>query len=74
MGAGLAEGCEYECGDTVTAIMFFGVGGAAVGGLFGLMVDWLIPGRQTLFGGTTIVVKPILSPTKKAVDVAIRWR
>ena len=47
--------------------------GAPVGGLLGLMVDSFIPGRQTLFGGSTTVVTPVLTPDKKAIDVAIRW-
>ena len=50
------------------------VAGGIVGGLLGMMVDGLNLGRQTLHGGDTIVVKPILSPTKKAVDFALRWR
>jgi hypothetical protein len=73
-GSLVASICEYECSDKGIAILSFGVGGAAVGGLFGLMVDSLIHGRQTLFGGSTTVVTPVITPTKKAIDVAIRWR
>ena len=50
------------------------VAGGIVGGLLGMMVDGLNPGRQTLFGGSTTVVTPVITPTTKAVDVAIRWR
>jgi hypothetical protein len=39
-----------------------------------MMVDALIPGRQTLFGGSTTVVTPVITPNRKAIDVAIRWR
>ena len=49
-------------------------GGALVGGLFGMMVDALIPGRETLVVGGTTVVTPVITPTKKAIDVAIRLR
>lgn len=48
--------------------------GAAVGGLLGAMVDSLIPGRQTLFRGSTTVVTPVITPTGKAINVAIGWR
>jgi hypothetical protein len=50
------------------------VAGGIVGGLLGMMVDGLIPGRQTLFWGNTTVVMPVITPSKKAIDVAIRWR
>ena len=60
--------------DELNALLIGAGGGAVVGGLFGMMVDALIPGRQILFGASTTVVRPILSPTKKAVDVAIRWQ
>ena len=39
-----------------------------------MMVDSFIPGRQTLFRGTTTLVTPVITPTKKAVRVAIRLR
>jgi hypothetical protein len=66
--------CESDPCGAGGAFVLGTIGGAAAGGLLGAMADWLIEGRQTLFGGSTIVVKPILSPTKKAVDVAIRWQ
>ena len=50
------------------------VAGGLVGGLIGMMVDGLNTGRQTLFGSGTTVVTPVITPTKKAIDVAIRWR
>jgi hypothetical protein len=50
------------------------VAGGIVGGLLGMMVDGLIPGRQTLFWGSTTVVTPVITPNRKAIDVAIRWR
>jgi len=54
-------------------ILIGAVGGAVVGGFFGMMVDALIPGRQTLLRGSTTLVMPVLTPTKKAIDVRIRW-
>ena len=75
--AGLAQACEggQGCsGDATGAILAGGALGAAGGSLVGLMLDALIPGRQTLFGGTTTVVTPVITPNKKAIDVAIRWR
>ena len=56
------------------AILLGAVGGGIVGGLLGMMVDGLIPGRQILFGGSTTLVTPVITPNKKAIDVAIRWR
>ena len=50
------------------------VAGGIVGGLLGMMVDGLNPGRQKLFGGSTTVVTPVITPNRKAIDVAIRWR
>jgi hypothetical protein len=60
--------CEGAC-DSVegVAVLFGAASGAAVGGLLGMMVDGLIPGRQTLFGGNSIRLKPVMTPTKKAV-------
>jgi|SRR5688572_29019025 len=67
--------CEYECnGAEGGAVLLGAAGGLAVGGLLGVMVDGLIPGRQTLFGSSTTVVTPVITPTGKAVNVAIRWR
>ena len=60
--------------DELNAILVGAGGGALVGGLFGMMVDALIPGRQTLFGASTTLVVPVITPTKQAIDVAIRWR
>jgi len=48
--------------------------GVPTGGLLGIMVDGLIPGRQTLFGGSTTVVTPVITPAAKAVNMTIRWR
>jgi hypothetical protein len=81
-GGLLFGGVASHCGgsacvgdpDTGSAALAGAVTGAAVGGLIGAMVDWLIPGRQTLFGGGTTVVTPVMTPTKKAVDVTVRWR
>jgi hypothetical protein len=50
------------------------VAGGIVGGLLGMIVDALNPGRQTLFWGNTTVVMPVITPNKKAIDVAIRWQ
>jgi hypothetical protein len=67
--------CEYECnGVDGGAVLLGAAGGLAVGGLLGVMVDGLIPGRQTLFGSSTTIVTPVITPTGKAVNVAIRWR
>jgi hypothetical protein len=67
--------CEYECdGAEGGAVLLGAASGFAVGGLLGMMVDGLIPGRQTLFGGSTTVVTPVITPSSKAVNVAIRWR
>ena len=71
--SGGGSACNGDCG-TLNAVVGGAVAGAAVGGLFGLMVDGLIKGRQTLFGGSTTIVTPVISPDKKAIDVAIRWR
>ena len=70
----LCEGGQECGGDTGGAFLFGAVSGFAVGGLLGLTVDALIPGRQTLLGASTTVVTPVITPTKKAIDVAIRWR
>ena len=70
-----AAACESDpCGSAGAAFMLGAASGAAVGGLLGMMVDGLIPGRQTLFGGSTTVVTPVITATGKAVNVAIRWR
>ena len=74
VGVAVSTGCEYECDGAAGAFLTGAVGGAAIGGLLGMMVDGLIPGRQTLFRGSTTVVTPVITPTKKAIDVAIRWR
>jgi hypothetical protein len=73
--------CGSDCGDDTqeaalrrNLTMLGAVGGGIVGGLLGMMVDGLIPGRQTLFRGSTTVVVPVITPTKKAIDVAIRWQ
>ena len=73
MGGVLAAGCEYECDGTAGAIGLLVAGGAAGGGLIGMIVDGLIPGRQTLFRGSAVVT-PVITPTKKAINVAIRLR
>jgi len=70
MGAAACDG-NGPCG---LAVLLSAAIGVPVGGLFGMMVDTLIPGRQTLFGGSTTVVAPVITPTNKAIDVAIRWR
>jgi hypothetical protein len=70
-----ASGICGSCDINASAWILPGaVGGALVGGLLGMMVDGLIPGRQTLFGGSTTVVTPVITPNRKAIDVAIRWR
>jgi len=68
--------CESDSCDGLeaVAVLFGAASGVAVGGLLGMMVDGIIPGRQTLFGGNTILVAPVMTPDKKAVDVTIRWR
>ena len=70
MGSALCDG-GGPCG--LAALLTAAIG-APVGGLFGLMVDGLIPGRQTLFGGNTIRVSPVRTPTTKAIGVAINLR
>ena len=76
--AGIESHCDSCVGvsepNETGAFLGGAVIGGAVGGLFGLMVDALIPGRQTLVGGSTTVVTPVITPTKNAIDVAIRWR
>jgi hypothetical protein len=64
--------CEGD--DSFGAVLFGAASGGAIGGLLGMMVDGLVPGRQTLFKGSTTVVTPVITPTGKAVNVAIRWR
>ena len=71
--SGGGSACNGDCG-TLNAVVGGAVAGAAVGGLFGLMVDGLIKGRQTLFWGSTTVVTPVITPDRKSIDVAIRWR
>ena len=67
--------CEGDCdGFETVAVLFGAASGVAVGGLLGMMVDGIIPGRQTLFGSSTTLVTPVITPTKKAIDVAVRWR
>ena len=68
--------CESDSCDGLeaVAVVLGAASGVAVGGLLGMMVDGLIPGRQTLFGGSTTVVKPVITPNRKSIDVAIRWR
>jgi outer membrane lipoprotein SlyB len=70
MGSAVCDG-NGPCGLVVLLTAAIGV---PVGGLFGMMVDGLIPGRQTLFGSSTTIVTPVITPTGKAVNVAIRWR
>ena len=69
--SGICGSCEINEG---AWILPGAVAGGIVGGLLGMMVDGLNPGRQTLFRGTTTVVAPVITPSKKAIDVAIRWR
>ena len=67
--------CEGDCdGLETVAILFGAASGVAVGGLIGAMVDGIIPGRQSLFGGNAIRMTPVVTHAKKAVDVTIRWR
>ncbi len=73
--------CGSDCGDDaqeaalrLNLAVLGAVGGGIVSGLLGMMVDGLIPRRQTLFRGTTTVVAPVIMPNSKAIDVAIRWR
>lgn len=67
--------CESNpCTSAAEGFVVGAASGAAIGGLLGMMVDALIPGRQTLFGGSTTVVTPVITPNRKAIDVAIRWR
>jgi hypothetical protein len=75
VASGICSG-STTCDSSVNgySVALGAVGGAVVGGLFGMMVDALIPGRQTLFRGNTVVVTPVVTPTKKAVNVAIRLR
>ena len=70
----LCEGGQECDGDNGGAFLFGAASGFVVGGLLGMLVDGLIPGRQTLVGGSTTEVTPVITPTKKAIDVAIRWR
>ena len=69
--SGICGSCEI---DVAPWAVLGAVSGALVGGLFGMMVDALIPGRQTLVVGGTTLVTPVITPDKKAIDVAIRWR
>ena len=69
--SGICGSCDINEG---AWILPGAVAGGIVGGLLGMMVDGLNPGRQTLFGGSTTVVTPVITPTKKAIDVAIRWQ
>jgi hypothetical protein len=63
----LCEGGQECGGDTGGAFLLGAASGFVVGGLLGMMVDALIPGRQTLFGGSTTAVTPVITPTKKAI-------
>jgi hypothetical protein len=56
------------------AVLLTAAIGAPVGGLLGIIVDGLIPGRQTLFGGSTTVVTPVITSDRKSINVAIRLR
>ena len=71
ISSALCYGCEGVEGGPV---LLGAATGLAVGGFLGAIVDRLIPGRQTLFGGSTTLVTPVITPTKKAIDVAIRWQ
>jgi hypothetical protein len=70
----LCEGGQECGGDTGGAFLLGAASGFVVGGLLGMMVDALIPGRQTLFGSSTTVVTPVITPERKSIDVAIRLR
>ena len=74
-GLAFSAWCEYECDGAGAGGFVMGAAtGFAVGGLLGLMVDALIPGRQTLFGSSTTVVTPVITSDRKSIDVAIRLR
>ena len=62
------------CSDGVEAFALGGAVGAVGGGLLGALVDGLIHGRQTLFDSNTIRFVPVVTPSKKAVDLTISWR
>jgi hypothetical protein len=68
--------CESESCNGVegVAVLLGAASGAAVGGLLGVMVDSLIPGKRALFERTEIRVVPVLSPRTKGVDLALSWR
>lgn len=70
IGASFCDG-GGPCG---LAVFLTAAIGAPVGGLLGIIVDGLIPGRQTLFGGGTTVVTPVITSDRKSINVAIRWR
>ena len=67
--------CESDdCGHVeAVAILLGAASGVAVGGLLGAMVDGIIPGRQTLFSRNAVRVVPAVTPTRKSINVAIRW-
>ena len=82
VGGGLVLGALFSaiCGSencdlsVPVAVLIGAAGGGAVGGIIGVIVDGLISGRQTLFRGSATVVTPVITPNRKSIDVAIRWR
>ena len=68
--------CESDSCDGLeaVAVVFGAASGVAVGGLLGMMVDGLIPGKQSLFEESRIRVIPILADKTKGIDIAISLR
>ena len=68
--------CESDSCDGLetVAVLFGAASGVAVGGLIGMMVDGLIPGKQSLFERSRIRVIPILSSKTKGLDISISLR
>ena len=68
--------CESDSCDGLeaVAVVFGAASGVAVGGLLGLMVDGVIPGKQSLFERSRIRVIPVVSQQSKGLDIAISLR
>lgn len=68
--------CESDSCDGLeaVAVVFGAASGVAVGGLLGVMVDGLIPGKQSLFDRSRIRVIPVVSQQSKGLNIAISLR
>lgn len=68
--------CECHDGTAVVLPMMFGGLGTASGAVIGAIVDSFRVGQRTILerpATATIAIAPILTPTRKAAAVAVRW-